>query len=60
MVKIAERRATLLDLNAPIGHAVHVVQHEPVNQPTSTDRIEAALHALIANRPNGNGSGSPH
>jgi len=24
MVKIAERRATLLGLNAPLGHAVHV------------------------------------
>src|SRR5215470_3385032 len=34
MVKIAERRATLLGLNPPLGHAVHVVQHEPVEKKT--------------------------
>src|SRR5215472_3294696 len=29
MVKIAERRATLLGLNPPIGHAVAVIHHPP-------------------------------
>jgi hypothetical protein len=46
LVKVAERRATLLGMNAPIGHAVAVVQHPPEHQPTSTDRIEAALKEL--------------
>ena len=62
MVKIAERRATLLGLNAPIGHAVRVVQHPPVHQPTSTERIEAALAALVEDgrRSKSNGQGEPH
>jgi hypothetical protein len=47
LVKIAERRSCLLGLNAPIGHAVAVVQHAPENRPTSTDRIEAAIKALV-------------
>ena len=47
MVKIAERRATLLGLNPPLGHAVQVVQHEAVNKPTSTERIRAVLDQLI-------------
>jgi len=61
MVKIAERRATLLGLNAPLGHAVHVVQHPPVHQPTSTDKIEAALNRLIEDgkRSKSNGHASP-
>ena len=42
LVKIAERRATLLGMNAPIGHAVAVVQHEPV-RPTSTERLRRVL-----------------
>jgi hypothetical protein len=29
LVEVAERKATLLGLNAPIGHAVRVVQHPP-------------------------------
>ena len=29
LVKVAERRATLLGMNAPLGHAVQVIQHEP-------------------------------
>src|SRR5215831_16914583 len=37
MVKIAERTATLLGLNPPIGHAVQVVQHLPEHQKTTTD-----------------------
>jgi hypothetical protein len=48
LVKVSERRATLLGLNAPLGHAVQVVQHPPANQPTNTDRIEAVLNALLA------------
>jgi hypothetical protein len=50
MVKILERRATLLGLNPPIGHAVQVIQHEPHEQKTSTDRIHAMLDR-IASRP---------
>src|SRR5215831_1159554 len=49
MVKIAERRATLLGLNPPLAHAVQVVQHEP--QPTtSTERIHALLDRIAARR----------
>jgi hypothetical protein len=47
LVRVAERRATLLGLNPPLGHAVQVVQHEPVNKPTSTERIRAVLDQLI-------------
>ena len=39
MVKIAERRATLLGLNPPIGHAVAVIQHEPAARRTTTEEI---------------------
>src|SRR5262245_50960250 len=46
LVKVAERRATLLGLNAPIGHAVQVIQHEPGNKPTSTERIRAAIDRI--------------
>lgn len=56
---MAERRATVLELNAPIGHAVRVVQHRPpnqANQPTATDKIEAALNALVEDQRNGSGS----
>jgi hypothetical protein len=61
LVKAAERRATLLGLNPPIGHAVRVVQHPPENRPTSTDRIEAALKALSEDRKRSqNGRGEPH
>ncbi len=61
LVKVAERKATLLGLNAPIGHAVRVVSHPPEHRQTSTDRIEAAINALVADqRRNGNGSGEPH
>ena len=48
LVKIAERRATLLGLNPPLGHAVQVIQHEPENKPTSTDRILEAIDRVIA------------
>lgn len=36
--------------NAPLGHAVHVVQHAPANKQTSIDKIEAALNALLADQ----------
>ena len=49
MVKIAERRATLLGLNPPLGHAVHVVQHEPREALTSTDKIRAAIDRIQKN-----------
>jgi hypothetical protein len=32
LVKAAERGATLLGLNASLGHAVRVIQHRPVNK----------------------------
>src|SRR5262249_35172954 len=50
MVKIAERRATLLGLNPPIGQAVQGDQHEPAEKKTSTERILALLDR-IASRP---------
>jgi hypothetical protein len=46
LVKVAERRATLLGLNAPIGHAVQVIQHDLPNKPTSTERIRAAIDRI--------------
>ena len=46
MVKIAERRATLLGLNPPLGHAVQVIQHEPLERPNSTERIHAAIDRI--------------
>lgn len=62
LVKVAERKATLLGLNAPIGHAVRIVQHAPENRQTSTDKIEAALNALIEDqrRSQANDQGEPH
>ena len=46
LIKVAERRATLLGLNAPIGHAVQVIQHDPPNKPTSTERLRAAIDRI--------------
>jgi len=46
LVKVAERRASLLGLNAPLGHAVQVIQHEPENKPTSTERLRAAIERI--------------
>jgi hypothetical protein len=61
LVKVAERRATLLGLNPPIGHAVRVVQHPPEHHETSTDKIERALNALIEDgKQSQNGRGEPH
>ena len=48
LVKVAERRASLLGLNAPLGHAVQVIQHEPENKPSSTDRIRVAIDRIRA------------
>jgi hypothetical protein len=59
LVKVAERRATLLGLNAPLGHAVQVVQHEPQNKPSSTDKIEKVLAQLL-NRPSTDPDPSRH
>src|SRR5215831_10642787 len=47
MVKIAERRATLLGLNPPQGHAVTVVQHEPVARKTSIEEVRARLDEFM-------------
>ena len=59
MVKIAERRATLLGLNPPLGHAVQVIQHVPEYQKSTTDEIEAAIDRIITSQrkpePDGNG-----
>jgi DNA-binding transcriptional MerR regulator len=62
LIKAAERRATFLGLNPVLGHAVSIVQHPPTNKQTSTDRIEAALAALVADRrrSEANGNGEPH
>jgi hypothetical protein len=58
LIKAQERRATLLGLNPPLGHAVRVVQHAPERQQTSTDKIEAALNDLLADQRNGSGPSS--
>ena len=50
LVRIAERRATLLGLNSPLGHAVQVIQHEPENKPTSTERLRAAIDRIRGKR----------
>jgi hypothetical protein len=47
-VKIAERRATLLGLNPPQGHAVQVVQHESTKKLTSLEEARARLDAFMA------------
>ena len=47
MVKVAERRATLLGLNPPLGHAVQVIQHEPVEKKTSTERLRGLLDNIL-------------
>jgi hypothetical protein len=46
LLKVAERRAILLGMNAPQGHAVHVIQHEPAATQTSTDEIRAAIDRI--------------
>src|SRR5499433_1039473 len=45
------RRAGLFPFRinvAPLGHAVQVIQHEPENKPSSTDRILAAIDRIRA------------
>jgi hypothetical protein len=37
-------------LDPPLGHAVQVVQHEPLAKPTSTQRIRAVLDELMDKR----------
>jgi hypothetical protein len=59
LIKAAERRATLLGLNPVLGHAVSIVQHPPEHRQTSTNKIEAALNALIEDRKRTNGQGEP-
>src|SRR5215471_14472092 len=46
MVKIAERRSTLLGLNPPIGHAVRVIQQEPPTKQTTTQEIGASIDSI--------------
>ena len=58
LIKAAERHATLLGLN--LGHAISIVQHPPVHQPNSTDKIEAALNALIDDGKRTNGQDEPY
>ena len=59
LIKVAERRATLLGLNPNLGHAVAIVQHAPQHRETSTDKIERVLTRLIEDqrREQTNGSG---
>jgi len=47
MVKIGERRATLLGLNPPQGHAIQVVQHEPAKKLTSLEEARARLDEFM-------------
>src|SRR5215813_6754982 len=47
MVKIAQRRATLLGLNPPQGHAVQVVQHDSTKKLTSLEEVRARLDEFM-------------
>jgi len=47
LVRGGERRSTLLGLNAPIGHAVQVVQHEPKEYKTSTEKLRGMLDNIM-------------
>ena len=46
LLKVAERRATLLGMNAPQSPAVQIIQHEPTAAQTSTDKIRAAIDRI--------------
>jgi hypothetical protein len=46
--RVAERRATLLGLNPPIGHAVQVIQHPSHEQQSSTGRIHAVFDRIAS------------
>jgi hypothetical protein len=48
MVKILERRATLLGLNPPLGHAVQVIQHEPAERKTTLEDARIRLDAFMS------------
>ena len=48
LIKVAERRATLLGLNPPLGHAVQVIQHEPAENKTSTEELRDILDNVMA------------
>jgi hypothetical protein len=52
MTKILERRAPLLGLNPPQGHAVQVIQHEPPAKKTTTEEIGALIDAIRGIEPN--------
>ena len=64
MVKIAERRATLLGLNPSPGFAVAVLQHPPTEQQSSTERIHAAIERIAGkikpDEPEDSESPKPH
>src|SRR5215469_17494125 len=48
LIKVAERRATLLGLNPPIGHAVQVIQHAPAEKKkTSTQEMRDLLDDIM-------------
>jgi DNA-binding transcriptional MerR regulator len=62
LVKIAERRATLLGLNPMLGHAVAIIQHPPEHRETRTYKIEAAIERLLEDQRRSqarNGNGEP-
>src|SRR5262249_10216765 len=46
LVKVAERRAILLGMNASMGHAAKVIQHDAENNPTSPERLRAAIDRI--------------
>jgi len=46
LLKVAERRATLLGMNASQGHAMRIIQHEPAAAQTSTDKIRVAIDRI--------------
>jgi hypothetical protein len=47
MTKILERRATLLGLNPPLGHAVQVIHHEPATMRTTIEDARARLDEFM-------------
>jgi pyridoxal/pyridoxine/pyridoxamine kinase len=59
VAKLTERRCVMLGLHAPQTAVLQIVQ-EAAPKETSTDRIEAALNALLEHRSNGGGNGNAH
>jgi hypothetical protein len=51
LLKVAERRATLLGMNTPQGHAVQIIQHEPAAAQTSTGNLRAAIDRIQGRLP---------